>query len=341
MLWPFILSDANPGSTLLRPPPTGTSINRAFTLIELLVVIAIIALLIGILLPSIGAARETARTTKCASNLRQLSMAAVSYTADYKGLFCDGNFDNRRQSGWGPIDQTGWVANDVNGGYVLPGTILCPSSPARSCQNLSLNRVNANGYASFSQDDISALISRGFNTNYCQSWYMGMTDTTFIYPTRAPDPKNILYVEGPLKEQNIMGAASPSHVPLFGDASSDLSGNPDTVVMPDGVTVYGAKAMTDGPVQGVMAGFGSVWGRQNYTDFGAAHGKASKNTLGNNAVYGNIGFADGHVSVFADSNHDGQFGYTGGIIQGVNTIVYDELEPKVFGGWLDRVGLPF
>ena len=42
-----------------------------------------------------------------------------------------------------------------------------------------------------------------------------------------------------------------------------------------------------------------------------------------------------------DTNNDGQFGYHQGIIQGINTLVYDELEPRVFGGWLSQPGLPF
>lgn len=59
----------------------------AFTLIELLVVISIIALLVSLLLPALGAARATARSMKCNTVLRQLSLANEIYANDYKGTY--------------------------------------------------------------------------------------------------------------------------------------------------------------------------------------------------------------------------------------------------------------
>ena len=61
-----------------------------FTLIELLVVISIIAVLIGILLPALGAARRSARGIKCASNMRQLAIGFQVYATDNRDVAVPG-----------------------------------------------------------------------------------------------------------------------------------------------------------------------------------------------------------------------------------------------------------
>lgn len=59
--------------------------HRAFTLIELLLVVALISMLISILLPSLKAAKDTATTVSCLSNVRAWSAASIQYASDNTG----------------------------------------------------------------------------------------------------------------------------------------------------------------------------------------------------------------------------------------------------------------
>src|SRR5256714_2053260 len=61
--------------------------SRAFTLVELLVVIGIIAVLIGVLLPALSRARQTALSAACMSNMRQVGNAALMYAMNFKGWY--------------------------------------------------------------------------------------------------------------------------------------------------------------------------------------------------------------------------------------------------------------
>ena len=62
------------------------------TLIEMLVVMAIIAVVVGLLLPAIQAARESSRAMACANNLRQFGIGLNEY-AVRKGTYCSGAWD--------------------------------------------------------------------------------------------------------------------------------------------------------------------------------------------------------------------------------------------------------
>lgn len=107
-----------------------TSIDRhAFTLVELLVVIAIIGLLIGMLLPAVQAARETANRQQCQNNLKQIGLALQSYH-DANRVFPSGYIDYNTNPlvtpdgdvgpGWGwaslilPYMEQSSVSNQIN-----------------------------------------------------------------------------------------------------------------------------------------------------------------------------------------------------------------------------------
>lgn len=94
--------------------------TRGFTLIELLVVIAIIAILAALLLPSLQKAREKARETICASNLKQIGYAVFNYPDENEGWMMPGG---------GVIAGENYVWQDVlfNSNITNASSFLCPS----------------------------------------------------------------------------------------------------------------------------------------------------------------------------------------------------------------------
>jgi prepilin-type N-terminal cleavage/methylation domain-containing protein len=85
-------------------------LRRGFTLVELLVVIAIIGILVALLLPAVQAARESARRSQCASQLRQLALGALNHADVHKYL---------PSGGWG----WRWIGEPSRGfGHEQPGS---------------------------------------------------------------------------------------------------------------------------------------------------------------------------------------------------------------------------
>ncbi len=76
------------------------SVGRGFTLIELLVVVAIIAVLVSILLPALGRAREAGFATQCRANLHQFGLGIAQYTIDYNEWMCASSPYNGGSQWW-------------------------------------------------------------------------------------------------------------------------------------------------------------------------------------------------------------------------------------------------
>jgi prepilin-type N-terminal cleavage/methylation domain-containing protein/prepilin-type processing-associated H-X9-DG protein len=102
--------------------------SRAFTLIELLVVIAIIALLVSILLPSLHAAKDLARTAACLAHVRGAGRGAQLYTTDHTGYLPGPNTSGAhirnvsdiRTSSTEPTSNMDWVSPTLGQTLALP-----------------------------------------------------------------------------------------------------------------------------------------------------------------------------------------------------------------------------
>ena len=135
--------------------------RRAFTLVELLVVIGIIALLIGILLPTLSRAREASKTVVCLSNQRQMGTGLVLFQNEHQLYLPKGFFNFGPKPG--TEGQWGFQAPAWGWDYVLmtyadgsKELLRCPSDPSDVLRG---DQYNASAYPSGfdpTDDDIPA-----------------------------------------------------------------------------------------------------------------------------------------------------------------------------------------
>ena len=132
--------------------------RRAFTLIELLVVISIIALLIAILLPALSSARNAAKGSQCAGNVKSSSQAGFVFSVDNKGLV-----PRDWQSNWDPFNRARKLFAEVCSGSLGGPDPMRSEAERRRIQALRGSaRSQQDQYLAYHFDDMPAL--------HCPDW---------------------------------------------------------------------------------------------------------------------------------------------------------------------------
>jgi prepilin-type N-terminal cleavage/methylation domain-containing protein/prepilin-type processing-associated H-X9-DG protein len=252
--------------------------RRGFTLIELMVVVGIIAVLIALLLPTLIAARKNAQTIQCASNLRQLTLALINYSVEWKGAFPPNNME---------IEQY-WFNEATMGRYIkstIPmadntiagGILVCPGDLEGSIRSYSMN-----------------FFASGSSSSVTQAIMAGPNSPGKLFRAGAPGGSNLMLAMESFSAWEAPGHEPPKEPPGPVTQAAGWACN----------AIVGFYQGTAGERFGAGGGSpfaGGRFGDETVCQIAYFHHRNQRTNRLITDAYGrvNIGFVDGHVTTFS------------------------------------------